>query len=370
MPPRRLLIVNPFGIGDVLFSTPLVRAVRRAFPDVYLAYLCNRRTEDILRHNAHLDELFVYEKDDLIALWRQSKRLGLRALASLLRQIRRRRFDMAVDLSLGDRYSFLLAVLGVPRRIGFGFRRRGHFLTHRVAIEGYQDRHVVEYYATLLEWIGIRLLDAQLELTTRGEDRLTVEQRLAQLGCQAERRVIGLIPAGGISWGLQAHFRRWSKEGFIQVGRALRQQHEATILVFGEAGDREVCADITTAIGNSAVDLSGQTTLGEFVSFIARCDLVISNDGGPIHIAASQGVRTVSIFGPVDPQVYGPYPKTPNHRVVRKDNLPCRPCYHRFKLPPCPYERACLTQIEPAEVLEACEEVLASEHVAAPSPEG
>ena len=357
--PRRVLIVNPFGIGDVLFSTPLVRAVRQAFPDAYLAYLCNRRTEAILRRNRHVDELCIYEKDELVALWRRSPILGVHALASLLGQIRRSRFDLAIDLSLGERYSFLLAVLGVPRRIGFGFRHRGRFLTHRFAIEGYQDRHVVEYYAKFLEWIGIRLLDPQLELTTTPEDRLTVERRLAQLGRETTRPVVGLIPAGGISWGLQAHFRRWSKEGFIEVGRALRQRHGATILVFGESGDRETCADIASAIGASAVDLSGHTTLGAFVSFVARCDLVISNDGGPIHIAASQGVRTVSIFGPVDPDVYGPYPRTPHHQVVYKDDLPCRPCYHRFKLPPCPYERACLTHIEPPDVLNACETILA-----------
>src|SRR3989338_4375338 len=105
--PRRILIVNPFGIGDVLFSTPLIRAVRRAFPDAYLAYLCNRRTEEILRRNEHLNELFIYEKDELIALWKQRTWSAIAAVASLLRAIRRQRFDLAIDLSLGERYSFL-----------------------------------------------------------------------------------------------------------------------------------------------------------------------------------------------------------------------------------------------------------------------
>src|SRR3989338_7130143 len=105
--PRRILIVNPFGIGDVLFSTPLVRAVRRAFPQAYLAYLCNRRTEEILRRNEHLKELFIYERDELVALWKQRKRSAITAVMSLLRAIRRRRFDLAIDLSLGERYSFL-----------------------------------------------------------------------------------------------------------------------------------------------------------------------------------------------------------------------------------------------------------------------
>ena len=98
--------------------------------------------------------------------------------------------------------------------------------------------------------------------------------------------------------------------------------------------------------------------MGQFIGLVARCDLVVSSDGGPVHIAASQGVPTVSIFGPVDPVVYGPYPNRPHHRIVYKRDLPCRPCYHQFRLPPCPYERACLTQIEPDDVLEACEAIL------------
>ncbi len=359
MTPRRILIVNPFGIGDVLFSTPLIRAMRRAFPKAYLAYLGNRRTEEILRRNAHLDELFIYEKDEVVALWNRNKLHALRLMASLFRQIRRGRFDVAIDLSLGERYSFLLALFGVPRRIGFDFRRRGRFLSHRLVVNGFQDRHVVEYYTELLGMLGIRQRDHALELAISEDDRQDAQQRLRVRGIRAGQRLIGLVPAGGVSWGLQANFRRWSKEGFIQVGRALSRQPDTVLLIFGEPQDHAVCAQIAQAIGTKAVDVSGQTTLGQFISLVARCELVVTNDGGPVHIAASQGVRTVSIFGPVDAQVYGPYPRTPGHRVVYREDLPCRPCYHQFKLPPCPYERACLTTISADDVLEACEAALA-----------
>ncbi len=357
----RILIVNPFGIGDVLFSTPLIRAVRRAFPRAYLAYLCNRRTQEILHRNPSLDELFIYEKDELVALWKRNFLKGVGELGCLLWQIRRRRFEWAIDLSLGERYSFLLALLGIRRRIGFDFRRRGRFLTHRLPINGYQDRHVVEYYGQLLDRIGIRLLDRHFELMPTAEDQEAAEERLAQLQVEQGERLIGLVPAGGVSWGLQAHFRRWSKDGFIHVGRVLRERYHAKLLVFGEAKDREICAEVARAIGHPAIDLSGQTTLGQFVSLIGCCDLVIANDGGPVHIAVSQRVPTVSIFGPVDPDVYGPFPREPQHRVVYKADLPCRPCYHQFKLPPCPYERACLADVEPADVLQACEELLAAQ---------
>lgn len=355
--PKRILIVNPFGIGDVLFSTPLIRAVRRAFPDAHLAYLCNRRTEEILRGNPHVTELFVYERDEAVAAWKRHKPTAVKMVMSLVTAVRRRRFDLAIDLSLGERYSFLLALLGVRRRVGFDYRRRGKFLTHRMVIDGYQDEHVVRYYAKLLRRLGIVMLDESMELPTSDEDRRQA-QRQVQLECRPGQRLIGLIPAGGVSWGLQAQFRRWPKEGFIRVGSVLSQRHGAKIVIFGEMADEAVCAEIAEAIGPAAVNLAGGTTLGQFVSLIGCCDLVISSDGGPVHIAASQHIPTVSIFGPVDPTVYGPHPLTSEHRMVYREDLPCRPCYHRFRLPPCPYDRACLRDLHAEDILLACESLL------------
>ena len=357
--PKRILIVNPFGIGDVLFTTPLIRALRRAFPESRLAYLCNRRTERILRANPHLDELFVYEKDELIRLWRVSPWRSLRHVTGLLRRIIQARFDLAVDLSLGVRYGFMLRCLGVPRRVGFTYRRRGRFLTESLPIDGYHDDHVVEYYRRLLRFMGIRLLEASLELRTSEEDERWVDAWLKAQGCVDAALLVGIVPAGGVSWGVDAPFRRWSFEGFAAVGDWLIERHDARVILFGERSDGGICRTVAELMTHPVIDLSGQTTLGQFVSLLGRLGLGICNDGGPLHLAVSQRVKTVSIFGPVDPEVYGPYPNDARrHRVIRKTELPCRPCYHHFKLPPCPYERACLTTISPDEVIDACAQAL------------
>jgi len=357
--PKRILIVNPFGIGDVLFTTPLIRAVRRAFPESRIGYLCNRRTERILRDNPHLDVLFVYEKDEFVGLWRASRRRGLRYLASLVRQIRRERFELLIDLSLGERYALVMALLGVPRRIGFDYRRRGRFLTQRLWIDGYRDRHVVDYYRQLLQFIGIHLIENALELQASEDDERWAEVWLQEHRLTRQYPLVGVVPAGGVSWGIDAPFRRWSFEGFAAVGDALIERRRAQVILFGEQADALICRTVAGLMKRPAIDVSGQTNLGQFISLLGHLDLVICNDGGPLHLAVSQGVRTVSIFGPVDPRVYGPYPKDTNrHWVIRKEALPCRPCYHQFKLPPCPYERACLTTIGPEEVIEACAEML------------
>ena len=358
--PKRILVVNPFGIGDVLFTTPLVRAVRRAFPESYIGYLCNRRTEPVLRENPHLNTLFIYEKDELINLWKSAWWRGLAYLLNLLKDIRRARFDAVIDLSLGARYSFFLGALGIRRRFGFDYRRRGRFLTDSLRIDGYHDIHVVEYYRHLLRFLGITLHDGSLELCVSAQDRQWAESRLRSDGMDGSRPLVGIVPAGGVSWGTDAPFRRWSLEGFAAVGDALAERYGTQIILFGEPSDRLVCRTVAKLMRHPVIDLSGQTTLGQFASLLGRLRLVLCNDGGPLHIAVSQGVRTVSVFGPVDPMVYGPFPPTiGRHLVVTRHELPCRPCYHRFKLPPCPYERACLTTVRSEEVIEACADLLA-----------
>ena len=352
--PQRILIVNPFGIGDVLFTTPLIRALRAAFPNSYVAYLCNRRTEGILQHNPHLDAIFVYERDEIVALWRRAKWQGLRHVGQLLGRARQKRFDLVIDLSLGERYSFLLTVLGVRRRIGFNYRNRGRFLTEALAIDGYHEDHVVEYYRRFLHFLGIRLRDGRLEVRLSEEDRVW-----AQAWAQARRQggakvLVGMVPAGGVSWGIDAPFRRWGAEGFAAVGNALVERLNASVVLFGEASDAPVCRTVSRVMRYPVLDLSGQTSVGRFVGLLSQMDLVICNDGGPLHLAVTQGVRTVSVFGPVDPAVYGPYPPDAlRHAVIIQEELPCRPCYHQFKLPPCPYERACLTTISPTNVIDA-----------------
>lgn len=359
MTPQGVLVVNPFGIGDVLFTTPLVRALRGAFPRSRLGYLCNRRTEPVLKHNPQLDVLVVYERDEWVQDWKTSPVEYFKQLGRMIGRIRRERFDLLVDLSLGDRYSLFLALLGIRRRIGFDYRRRGRFLTQRLTIDGYHTDHVVEYYRRLLKFVGIQLVERALELHVSEEDQRWAQSWLDEHGLAGTQRLVGLVPAGGVSWGIDAPFRRWSLEGFAAVADALMERSGARVILFGESSDAPTCQTVARLMRHGAIDVSGQTTLGRFISLLRRLELVISNDGGPLHLAVSLGIKTVSIYGPVDPYVYGPYPTDASrHRVVYRAELPCRPCYHQFRLPPCPYERACLTTITPEEVIDACADLL------------
>jgi len=354
---NRILIVNPFGIGDVLFSTPLISTLRSSLPDAYIGYICNKRTEPILNSNSNLDIVFVYEKDELRRLWSQSRLRCLRRLLSLIGQIRRERFDILIDLSLGHQYSMLSAFIGIRKRIGFNYKGRGRFLTDKIKIDGYESRHIVDYYLSLLQFLDIAPAEgAGLEFSPRLEDDKQTRGFLKRHRIDATSLIVGVVPGGGASWGQKASYKHWPEEKFAELIDRLVSERGAHVIIFGSETDKGICAKITALCKSDPVCACGETELSGFAALLRYCSLGIVNDGGPLHVAVSQGVPTVSIFGPVDERVYGPYPAGPEHLVIKKD-VDCRPCYRKFKIPECA-NRICLQRIEVVDVFNAGERIL------------
>ena len=118
-----------------------------------------------------------------------------------------------------------------------------------------------------------------------------------------------------------------------------------------------ICEDVRTQTGGKAINYSGKTSIEKLIGILTKCKVVITNEGGMLHMAAGLGIKTVSIFGPVDEATYGPYPKSANHIILSKKDVPCRPCYKKFKYNDCS-ERRCLDAITVDEVFQAAEEVL------------
>lgn len=355
----RILIANPFGIGDVLFSTPLVACVRAALPRAYLAYLCNARTQELLAGSPHLDRVFVFEKDEYRNLWQRSRVAAIKRFVGFAQSIRRERFDLVLDLSLGDRYSLVLKLLGVSRRVGFDFRGRGRFLTQRIPLEGFHERHVVEYYLDLARLLGCRPQDQPLQFPVGNDAREWAQACLREHGLGDAARLVAVVPGGGASWGVEAVNKRWPAQHFARAADALIERSGVRVILLGHGTeDAALCAAVRGAMQHEAVDLCGRTSLAQFAALLARCELVLCNDGGPLHVAVSQGCRVVAMFGPVDDAVYGPYPRTRETAVVAQQ-LPCRPCYRSFRMPPCPYDLKCLRTLDIERVLAAAAERLA-----------
>lgn len=347
----RILIANPYGIGDVLFSLPLVRAIRAADPGGFLGYLSNRRTTELLSAWKELGWIGVFEKDEFRSAWRESRREGLHHLRRTLGEIRAQRFDMLVDLSLGWHYGLAGLLAGIPRRAGFDFRDRGKFLTHRLRTRGFHSQTVAEYYLDLLPVIGLPRragTDVRLELPAAAGTQAAEYLRRRGL---PDARLVGIVPGGGASWGPNAVFKQWAPERFAEVGDDLARKASA-VLIFGDAGEASLAAKVADAMRSpcpkAAVQVPSLLTLA---GLLQRCSLVVGNDSGPMHLAAVVGTPTVSIFGPVDPSVYGPFSHRSAHRVVTQ-GLVCQPCYQGFRFPPCPWDNRCLKQLQPGLVME------------------
>lgn len=359
----KMLIINPFGIGDVLFSTPLIANLRQNFPGSYIAYICNIRARNVLLANPNLDEVFVFEKDEYKKLWKGSKIKCIKRFVFFLKKIKAKRFDVAIDLSLGRQYSFFLWLIGIKRRIGYNFKNRGRFLTQRIDIDGYHSKHIVEYYLDILKFLNVNPKGNGLQFPVKKKDIAKADTVFSENNIEDTDLVIGIIPAGGASWGRNFSYRHWLKEGYAQLGEKLIEKLNAKIILLGDFKEQEICQQIQTKMKHTlypkghkkgtgkAILACGGMTLAEFAALIGKCNLVICNDGGPLHIAVSQKVKTVSIFGPVDEKVYGPYPPDSDHTVVVKE-IDCRPCYRRFRFSYCEH-RNCLKGITPDEVFHA-----------------
>ena len=355
---NRILIINPFGIGDVLFSTPLISNLKHSYPNLYLGYLCNQRTKDLLELNSEIDQVFIWEKDYFRTLWRQSKWQALKEFVRLLKKIKQANFDLAIDLSLNREYSFFLSLIGVKERIGYNFKNRGCFLTKKVNLDGYLNKHIVDYYLDLLKYIkeDIEIIDKNLVFPLGKDDVSSAASFLENNQAQGSTFLVGIIPGGGASWKKNAIYKQWDAHNFAVLADQLIEQFSAKIIIFGDSQDYPICQAVAHNMKNKAILAPTNMALRRFAALLSSCHLVICNDGGPLHLATSQGVKTISIFGPVDENVYGPYPPNSNHLVVSK-KLDCRPCYKRFKLSACT-QRHCLATITPQEVLGAAKKLI------------
>jgi len=353
---KKVLIVNPFGIGDVLFTTPIIAALKASPQVEQIGYLCNRRTEELLRANPNIDEVFVFEKDEYRELWGRSVFACMKKFLSFLGRIKSKKFDVALDLSLNTKFGFFLWLVGIRRRIGYDYKERGGFLTEKIKLASYCDRHIVDYYKGLLKYLGVQASEAGPKVFLKDRNVARCDEFLNAHRIAATATLAAIIPGGGASWGKDAIYKRWHTDGFAQVADYLVERYNAKILIFGDKSERTTCQALADAMKHKPILSCGELGILDIAAVLKRCAVVLANDGGPLHVAVGVGAKTVSIFGPVDERVYGPYGSVKEHLVV-KSGAPCRPCYKDFKFEKCEALQ-CLRSIRADEVIEAVDKLM------------
>lgn len=351
--PSSFLIINPFGIGDVLFSTPVIRCLRERFPAARIHYLCNRRNALLLKNHPCVDTIFEFEHADFEREKQRSFWHGIRKYGSFIRQIRRARIDCAIDFSLCSQFGFFSLAAGIRRRIGLNYKNRGRFLTERVDIDGFSSKHVADYYLDIMPLLGITPPAGRRLEVYADPESIAWADDFCRRNIPAGKPVIGIAPCGGEAFGKDAAVKRWPQDKFSGLINRLFAELDAEIFIFaGPKEKTEVAAVMEQVKEKGRCHEFTDTPLDRIVALVRHCSVFIGNDTGPLRFADASGVKLVAIFGPVDEKVYGPYPEGAGSRVV-VNPVSCRPCYRKFRLTACDRDRECLTGISVDTVFDA-----------------
>ena len=363
--PSRLLVIRPDHIGDLLFATPALRALRAAYPRAHIAALVGPWGADIVRRNPFLDEVLTC---DFPWFSRRPKTWPLEPYRLLWTEARRLR-GQGCDLALNLRFDFwwgaLLAYLaGIPRRVGYDIAECRPFLTDAVPYT--PGRHEVRQNLTLVEHAagggsgtqGISDFEfriSELDFPLSDEERAFARQWLAAHD-QFEGEAVAIHPGAG------AAVKLWPADRWAAVADALAWRYGCRILLTGSASERPLAEAISARMRAQPLLVTGQTTLGQLAALFAACRLVLGVDSGPLHLAVAVGAPSVHLCGPVDPAFFGPWGDPARHAVLQTQyfDQPCshRPCnrldYAPAELPAHP----CMATITVEQVVEAVERVV------------
>jgi len=189
------------------------------------------------------------------------------------------------------------------------------------------------------------------------EDRTWAEEFFRKEGLNGSAPAVAFFPGGGASWGQDACFKRWPVASYAGLINKVIEKFSAKVILLGDRKDRTLSDKLTETVAGPVINACGETTLLQTAALLKRCEVAVMNDGGPLHMAVAVGTRTVSLFGPVNEAVYGPYPRE-GHEVAVCDMI-CRPCYRYFRRADCAHV-SCLSRISPDDVFEKIEKVLSA----------
>jgi len=348
---RRVLIVHPYGIGDLLFVTPVMRALRLIPTIETVDLLLGSRTQEAVENNPHINDIFVVDKD---LAHRQTWLENLRDHWTLGRKLLAKHYDLILDYSLRREHAFFgRFFLGIPRCAGFSYKKRATFHNIRYPLpEAFLEKHVVDFYCDLAEAAGILVEDRFLEYYFPTPFSLVEAEAAGKLKLLPER-FIAVAPGGGDSWGKEASFKRWPVKHFAElIGKLQIERGIHGVAILGSRSERALCEELQAMLKPPSVVLAGETSLAQTAAVLKKSALFVGNDGGLVHLAHALHVPLIAFYGPVPPDVYGPYPPSPDAIAIFKQGLECRPCYYKFRYNKECQTIACLKDLTPDEAME------------------
>ncbi|MDP3789296.1 MAG: lipopolysaccharide heptosyltransferase II [Candidatus Omnitrophota bacterium] len=287
MKPKRILLIRTDRIGDVVLSTPAIKAVRDTYPDAYIAFMVRPYARDIVEGNPYLDEVIIYDKDGAHNSFFATLLFGL--------SLRKKRFDTAVILHPTNRSHIIAFLAGIASRIGFN-RKMPFLLTKRVDDKKLLgEKHELDYTLDILRNIGVRAKDRSLFVPVTGSAKNAVDAKLKAAGYNGSSPLLAIHP------GASCPSKKWPAVRFASLADMLKERYGFQIALVAGPDDAAEAAELKKNLKSSIIDLSGRTSVGELAAIFKKCRLFISNDSGPVHIASAVGTPCVVIFGRKQP---------------------------------------------------------------------
>jgi ADP-heptose:LPS heptosyltransferase len=295
---KRLLLVLPCCIGDVVLATATLIALRRAYPQAHITWAVGSWSRGVVEQHPALNAVLDTGEAALPV-----KSIG--GFLRFVRQVRAGEYDMVISLVRSPLMSAALLLTGIPVRAGLDSNGRGFGYTHQTPVNPLERRHEAELYLSAAAALGLDTSECHANIPVHESDRASIRQRLTALGLDQPYWVVN--PAGGRNPGMTLDLKRWPPQHFAALIERLSPRLKATTILLGGPADMPILEAVAAYLPARPVMLAGGLTFGEIGALAADSVLYLGNDTGLTHLAAAAGARTAMIFGPSDPLRYAPF---------------------------------------------------------------
>jgi heptosyltransferase-2 len=351
--PERILVVQPNWVGDAVMATPTLRALRDLYPQAHISYLMRRYVKPMYTGTPWADKLITYRTG------RTKAKAGKGQFFDLAARLRAGKFDLAIVLPNSFKSALICKMAGIDRIVGYERDGRGFLLSDKLLPPKDKGKFIptpiVKYYLGIANYLGAQKRDYKLELFITDSERREAEQVLGRAGVETDSNGKSPAPLILLNPGAQYGVAKvWLPEYYAQLADRLIEEMGATVLISTAPRERAIVDRISRHMKHAAIDLArAGCTLGSLKEIVRRCDLMITNDTGPRHIAAAFDVPVVTIFGPTHPEWTEVYFAKERKVAVK---VFCGPCQKKT----CPLDHRCMTRVTPNMVFENSAQLLRS----------
>jgi heptosyltransferase-1 len=317
----KILIIKLSAIGDVVQTLPALESIKKTFPDTEVTWVVEDAASGILEGHPLVDRVLVSRRKSWLRMLRNPFTLikGLKSILGFIRILRDTRYDIAIDFQGLLKSGMLIGLARAERKIGFDRTRELSYLFLNERLPAYDiEKHALERYLDVARYLGAKDPAATCTLPI-GRELTTIRQRIESLNPH-EQPLVALNPVA--RW----KTKLWPEGNFAALADRLATEKNAVVIFTGSPADRPAIERIIGMMNKNAVNWAGETTLKELAALAAVCDLFITTDTGPMHLAAAAGAKVLALFGPTAPWRTGPYGGS---HVAMRTGIECSPCFQR-----------------------------------------